>query len=947
MLTALTEPLWIRQLSVHQDYGWFLVLLGWGFALVFWRWHPARRDAWPWLPWVAGACALGAAVQFAIFSPPFDFFHSRLIPGTVANYRPELIEPQLLGEWLLASLFAAMLAGWGWQEAARRGRNGVRWIALVAPGIALWLHINQPAIGGLLLASLAMAAAATSWRRTPRSAGRIALAGAALIPLLSTLGPVAVAAGLLQRGGPPTPMGLFAALTQGLAAGAAIMALAPGVLSRRAGLGWGTRWKEARWATVAAIVWLVGGITFAHLTGRDNRAELHQNRLRVAAARATLFERDALRLLDRPLPTLREIEWREPGDGVAHVPESDVRAGREIAQLLLRERLATPFINGARLVVATDGWLIALASSRALPEPGILDVIRRLTPRDLEDWNAARNVVETSPVAEIGRPYFCRAAIVAADGRMLGWLEFEQEEFFQSIERKWRSGPLLVTALGLILGATLLFQRRAEREREQAMRTAAIEAEASRVKSAFLATVSHELRTPLQSLLGYSELLRQRMAHDAQAQHWLGAVQQHGQLMTRLVNDLIDLGAIDAGTFRLAPRAVAPGDLVCATVEGLRAAADAKRLGLSCRIEASVPATVSIDAERLRQIVLNLTGNAVKFTDAGRVDVSLRADVAAGDAHDASVLVLEVADTGPGIAPEAQARLFTPFSRLEATSHKEGAGLGLALTAALCRAMGGDVRVESDGRTGSIFTATFTAAKAETTGGGAAAPGKRPEGLRGLRVLIVDDNALVRDLFVAMLQQAGAVCSVAASAESALATARHGNIDAIVLDLSLPGMSGVELAPRLRELLPAARIVGASAHAAEPERRAALAAGMHAFLSKPVSQAELIAALAGAAAPVGAVTSGSAAPWRAELEERFRAEAGAAVVRADAALAARDWRALRAAAHHLANSAAAVQDRVLLAACESVVRAAEAGDAEAAARTWTAARATLARRAGA
>lgn len=932
-------PLWFRQLSVHQDYFWFLVLLGWGFALVFWWRHPAREGEWRWVPWVAGACVAGASVQFAIFSPPFDFFQDRLVPGTLANFRPALIAVDLLGDWLLGAVLAVMAGGWWWCLADDAARPAGRWFGVGAAGAAAVLHVRTPEVGGAVLTALVAVAAWRNARLTAGAGERLALLAAVAVPLFSTVGPVAAAAGLLQRAGPPSPLGLLAALTQTLAAAGVLVALVPGVLGRRAGLGWGARWREGRWAALLALVWLAGGLGFAHLTGRDNRAELHQNRLRVAAARAALLDPGLLQLLDRPAPRLEALEWHGAG-GIARVTGEPARVAREAARVLLRERRATPFIRGARLVVASDGWLFALASSHSLPEPGMVEVLRRLTPADAADWAAARNLVEVSPVPEIGAPYYCRAAVRAPDGRMLGWLEFQQEEFFQSIERKWRSGPLLVTALGLLLGGTLLFQRRAEREREQAVRAAAVQAEASRVKSAFLASVSHELRTPLQSLLGYGELLRGRVGGDAQAEAWLAAVRQHGELMTRLVNDLIDLGAIEAGTFRLAPRVVAPAAVVRAVVEGLRVRAEAKGLALTFHAADSVPAAVRLDGERLRQIVSNLAGNAVKFTDRGRVDVRLRAEPA-GPA--AVRLVLAVEDTGPGIAPEGRARLFTAFSRLEATAHKEGTGLGLALTAALARAMGGDVAVASDGVSGTTFTAGVIAepAAAEEL----PAPEAAVPDLAGCRVLVVDDNALIRDLFVAMLQAAGATCSVAATAESALATARHGNVDVAILDLALPGLGGIELAPRLRQLLPRVRLVGASAHAGEREREAALAAGMDTFLTKPVAQGDLLRAVAGPQRP-GAVRTApaDAAGWREQVAAGFRAEALPQRDKLATAVAAGDWPAARAAAHHLANSAAAVGDAALLQACTDVVSAAERGEAGAVQAGWRQVQAGLVRR---
>jgi CheY-like chemotaxis protein len=293
---------------------------------------------------------------------------------------------------------------------------------------------------------------------------------------------------------------------------------------------------------------------------------------------------------------------------------------------------------------------------------------------------------------------------------------------------------------------------------------------------------------------------------------------------------------------------------------------------------------------------------------------------------------LMVQDTGPGIPPAEQHRLFNAFSRLEFTAHKDGSGLGLSLTAALCRAMGGDLAVTSDGLSGSCFTATFTA-EVVAVPADVDAP-KRAPVLNGQRVLVVDDNTLVRELFITSLTDVGAQCGAAGTAAEALAAIARARPDVIVLDLALPDDDGTRLAPRLRRAIPNVRIVGVSAHAGSTEREQALAAGMNAFLAKPVALHELAAAVAGDVAAARRAIPPERPGLRQRLEAQFRAEAPAKRVQLAEAVAAGDWRRTRAMAHYLANSAAVVRDTALLDACVTLARAAEAGDGPAAQRAW-------------
>jgi len=931
--------IWFDRASVQQDGLWFLALLGWSLALVAWWGSPGRRAAWAWLPWAAAAGVLTALVQFFVFDPPFGFFFDRLVPGTSSIYLPAPVDPNLLADLLLAAVLAGTGAAWAWQHARARGAAALRWPAVLLLAGAVAMHLWRPAVGGWLLALLPLPAVGWFWIRPETHRwSRAALLLAALGPAASTVGPVAVELGLLQRSGPPTVLGAAAGAWQLLAGGVALLGLARdgiGALprERRAGL-----LRDSRPFVLAALAVFAAGAAFALQTGRDNRREVMVNRLRLTASEARVFP--AATVAELVAPDFRidaVVPPARPGDAwlgrSAHLVRVRPRAARDA---LARLVATTPFLELARFVTLRDGWLVVVASSDPAGPPGSVELLRREIPQDREAWRDKEPWIEESPRREIGQPYYCRAPVAGPDGETLGWLEFVRAEFHSTTERKWRAQSLLVTALGVVLAALLFAQRRTAREREAVVRAAAVAAESSRIKTAFLAKVSHELRTPLQGILGYCELLQRDLAGET-ARARLAALHSHGELMTRLVNDLLDLSAIEAGAFRFVLRPVPVADLVRQTVESLRPRAAAKGLALGCTVAPDVPAWVACDAERLRQILLNLLGNALKFTAAGRVDVALSVRARPAGACE---LEIAVTDTGPGIAPADQPRLFQPFSRLDPAAPQEGAGLGLALAAALCRSTGGDILVESDGVRGACFRArlhlALAAAPVEPT------PAAPVAGLAGRRVLVADDNVLVRELFASYLRGLGAACDAVADGEEAVARAAAGRYDAIVLDLAMPKLDGFAAARRLRAAAkPGAkpRIVGVSAHARAGDRDLALAAGMDAFLSKPVELPAFAAALIGddqpeRTAPAAALSARLAQMFRTEAERETRTLAEA-VSRGDRALTA-------SRAHWFKNSAAVVRDEALFAACAALEDAAEAGEAAAITAAWNQVRSALA-----
>lgn len=924
----------LEPVAVHQDFFWFAVLLGWSLVLVVWRWHPQRQAVWAWAPWTAGAAMLGAVAQFAIFSPPFGWLFLRSNPAPPPQgytYIPPLIPVERLSDLITGVLLALMGGGWLWLAAKRQNQPLLRWLAWPAAIVLALLHYRHPVVAMSLLGAALLRVVPLFWRAPEADRlSRAALVLAALIPLLSPVGPFAAVGDYVLREGPPTVSGLISAFFQALAGACALAGMLRGAqrMSLRGMLT--AAWREDAGLISVAGLWFAAGLGFAIHAGAQLRVNVLEGNLRAVVQRAASVRIAPLLPFAGDSVRLEQVEPPVPGRfGRAHLPLLTGEAGHNLGRELGRLGRPPPFSRRQGFVLLIDGWLVAVPGDGPV-SGGDVTLLRRASPRDIDDWSHARPVLETSPAHEIDADIFTRAPLTDDKGRMLAWLEFVRLEMVNTLERRARAIPLLVNAMGLVVASALFLQRRAARDRQAALRDAAIAAEANRLKTAFLAKVSHELRTPIQSLLGYGELLRREVASGARAEGWLNALRQHGELMTRLVNDLIDLSAIEAGTFRLAPRPLAPAALVRETVESLRPRAETKGLALRCETAPELPPRARIDGERLRQIVLNLAGNAVKFTDYGGVTVSL--SCGRGEAGQAA-FTLAVRDTGPGIPPREQARLFNAFSRLEFTAHKEGSGLGLSLAAALCRAMGGDLTVASDGHSGSCFTATF-AAETLAGPGTADAPASDSAGsLAGRKVLVVDDNTLVRELFVVSLTDAGAICRTAGSVAETLAAVAAEHPDAIVLDLALPDGDGIQLAPRLRSVLPGVRLVGVSAHAGPAERSQALAAGMDVFLTKPVALGELAVAVAGGEAKTGIVTA-ERPGLRARLEGQFRAEAGPKRSELDAAVSSGDWRRARAVAHYLANSAAAVHDPALLSACAALARAAEAGERAGVQSVW-------------
>jgi signal transduction histidine kinase/DNA-binding NarL/FixJ family response regulator len=362
---------------------------------------------------------------------------------------------------------------------------------------------------------------------------------------------------------------------------------------------------------------------------------------------------------------------------------------------------------------------------------------------------------------------------------------------------------------------------------------------ASSAKSQFLATMSHEIRTPMNGVLGMLDLILRGETDPAQRERATIARDCARHLLA-IVNDILDLSKLEANRITLTP---APADVhaLAADVVALMATGVADRdIDVSASVGPDVPRTLFCDATRLRQVLMNLVGNAVKFTETGAVAVTL------GYRPQDGRLEVAVRDTGVGIPEEAKRLLFERFAQVESpmTRQRGGTGLGLAISRQLVELMGGEIAVESVAGLGSTFRFWIPAPPAA----GLADPGPAaPLHLPPARVLVAEDNPTNRQILAAYLAMAGHAAEMVTNGLEALAAARDGAFDLVIMDVHMPVLDGLAATARIRALEgPAAAIpiIALTASAMDGDREHCLAAGMTEYVTKPVSLEALCAAMA-------------------------------------------------------------------------------------------------------
>jgi len=446
-------------------------------------------------------------------------------------------------------------------------------------------------------------------------------------------------------------------------------------------------------------------------------------------------------------------------------------------------------------------------------------------------------------------------AAAAVDGASPGWVRF--------------LGILLVSAAGA--AAVRLYDIRHQRHLEMLVarrteqltaeiaerRRAAVELEAareaalhaSRLKSEFLANVSHEIRTPMNGVMGMTDLALQ-MPLPAEARRYLEVAQSSADLLLQVIDDVLDFSKVEAGKLDMHPVELDVRAEIDQLVALMGPRAEARGLMLNARVHNSVPQLFVGDPVRLRQILLNLTANALKFTDRGSVTIEVRAL----DSHEAEASEVElhfaVRDTGVGISPEHQGRIFDAFVQVAGVPNGDrgGTGLGLAIAARLVGLMGGELRVTSTPGTGSTFffvvkfpRARHEEATQEDDGGG------REILRRRLRILVADDNAINRMVTERMLQRSGHTVALAENGLQAMEMALAGRFDLVLMDVQMPEMDGLAATVAIRRAEHNGRrtpVVGLTAHAFRGDRDRCLDAGMDDYVAKPVRREELEAAMA-------------------------------------------------------------------------------------------------------
>lgn len=428
-----------------------------------------------------------------------------------------------------------------------------------------------------------------------------------------------------------------------------------------------------------------------------------------------------------------------------------------------------------------------------------------------------------------------------------------------SVTERIEPEHLRVWKLSVVVGITLVVFSLSliyEKLKDQAL--AAI-LSANQAKSEFLANMSHELRTPLTAILGFTDLLLDEAGEDpefAERNGGLRTIRRNGEHLLELINDILDLSKIEAGKLNVEQTEVSPEKILHEVIALMHVRADAKNLPLSVEFEGAVPRLIRTDPTRLRQILINLIGNALKFTEQGSVKIRMRTVRQPGGS---AQLEFEVIDTGIGMTPDQMGRLFEPFTQADATCSRTfgGTGLGLAISRRLARMLGGDISVVSEYGCGSLFRLSIAidvagvtdSSKPEATGnsrkGTAETPPAKPVATEPRHILLAEDGPDNQRLVSMILRVAGHTLVVVENGREAVDAALQSRsegrpFDLILMDMQMPILDGYAAVRELRSRGYDLPIVALTAHAMSEDRAKCLAAGCDDYATKPIDRHGLL-----------------------------------------------------------------------------------------------------------
>ncbi|QGQ97656.1 PAS domain S-box protein [Paenibacillus psychroresistens] len=359
----------------------------------------------------------------------------------------------------------------------------------------------------------------------------------------------------------------------------------------------------------------------------------------------------------------------------------------------------------------------------------------------------------------------------------------------------------------------------------------------NQAKSEFLAMMSHEIRTPMNGVIGMTELLLETTMLNSEQREYVEIIRKSGDSLLAIINDILDLSKIEAGKSELQEDILDVRNSISDTLSIFSSKAAEKQLELNYLVGHDVPEYIISDADRLRQVLLNLVGNAVKFTEGGEVIVRVKKVIVEPDT---SHLEFTVNDTGIGIPTTRLTDIFEPFSQVDSFMNRthEGTGLGLAISKKIVELMGGTIRAESDGQQGSsfIFTIRYTPkiSVEHKTKQSLYLPSERPG-----KILIAEDNKINQIVLAKMLEKLGHSVTIADDGDAVVKAAMNEVYDIIFMDLHMPVMNGFEATKRIKETSPPDTcpiIIAVTANALKGDREKCLAAGMDDYISKPIKR---------------------------------------------------------------------------------------------------------------